>query len=185
MKIYTRVGDSGQTGLYGGKKVSKDDARVEAYGTIDELNAALGMAASLVTDNQLRESIVALQQELFSAGWDLATPLSADVPRLSPANTARIEAEIDSFETELPPLRNFILPGGTPASSSLHLARCICRRAERRLVSLMSIEEVNSEVERYLNRVSDHLFVLARVAAHREGAEEVMWQRPLKETATP
>jgi cob(I)alamin adenosyltransferase len=177
MKIYTRSGDNGETGLYGGQRVDKDDIRVEAYGTIDELNAALGIAASFATDNEVSESIHALQQELFSACWDLATPATADIPRISELNVVRLESEIDRYEAELPPLKNFILPGGAPTSSALHLARCICRRAERRLVTLMHEYDVNPQVEIYLNRVSDHLFVLARVAAHRAHVEEVIWKR--------
>jgi cob(I)alamin adenosyltransferase len=177
MKIYTRTGDSGETGLYGGRTVSKDDMRVEAYGTVDELNAALGLAAACASDGQITESLAALQQELFSAGWDLATPLAAEVPRLTAVGVLRLENEIDMFEKELPNLRNFILPGGNQCSAALHLARCICRRAERRVVKLMKHEDINGEIERYLNRLSDYLFVLARVVAHRAGIEETTWKR--------
>jgi cob(I)alamin adenosyltransferase len=177
MKIYTRSGDAGETGLYGGQRVPKDDIRVEACGTLDELNAALGMAAALANDNQVHESITTLQHDLFAAGWDLATPITADVPRLNGSCAMRLETEIDTYEAELPPLRNFILPGGNPSSAALHQARCVCRRAERRVVALMQQETINHEIERYLNRVSDYLFVLARVAAHRDGVEEITWTR--------
>jgi cob(I)alamin adenosyltransferase len=178
MKIYTRGGDAGETGLFGGERVAKDDPRVDAIGAIDEVNAALGMAASLAKDSQIRESIVALQQELFAAGWDLSTPLTSDIPRINGNLVLRIENEIDMYEVELPALKNFILPGGSELSAALHLARCSCRRAERRVVALMRQEHINLEIERFLNRVSDHLFVLARVAAHRASAEETIWKRP-------
>ena len=141
------------------------------------MNAALGVAATLIDDGQVRDSIIELQQELFSAGWDLATPLTSDVPRLTARHTLRLENEIDLYETELPPLKNFILPGGSPGAAALHLARCVCRRAERRLVTLMHHEEINGELERYINRVSDYLFVIARVAAHRAGVSETTWTR--------
>jgi cob(I)alamin adenosyltransferase len=177
MKIYTRGGDTGETGIYGGERVRKNDLRIEACGTMDELNAALGMAARLATDPQVKNSILTIQQELFSAGWDLATPLTADATRLTGRQTLRLESEIDSYEAELPTLRNFILPGGSDDACALHLARCICRRAERRVVSLMGETEVNQEIERYLNRLSDYLFVLARVAGHRAGVEEIVWKR--------
>jgi len=164
--------------LYGGTRVEKNDLRVEAYGTIDELVAALGIAVTLIQDNQIRETVLLLQQELFSAGWDLAAPAKADIQRFNAGSILRLEDEIDRYETELPPLRNFILPGGTHASAALHFARCVCRRAERRLVTLMQQETINPEIERYMNRLSDHLFVLARVTAHRAGAEETLWKRP-------
>jgi cob(I)alamin adenosyltransferase len=178
MKIYTKGGDGGETGLYGGARVRKDDVRVEAYGTIDELNAALGLAASSAADAEIRESIVAVQQELFAAGWDLSTPVGAFAIRMTDSHAVRLEGEIDRFEAELEPLRNFILPGGSPDACALHLARCICRRAERRVVSLMQEADINPEVEKYLNRLSDHLFVLARLASRRAAVPETLWKRP-------
>ena len=180
MKIYTRAGDGGETGLYGGQRVPKDALRVETYGTVDECNAALGVALPLLEDAEAREVVTRLQGELFEVGADLATPLSEGetVPRVRPEETARLESEIDRFEAELPPLRHFILPGGSPGGAALHLARAVCRRAERRLVALAAVEPVSPEVRRYLNRLSDHLFVLARLVSHRAGTPETVWERP-------
>lgn len=177
MRIYTRGGDLGETGLYGGTRVRKDDLRVEAYGTMDELNAVLGIAANSTNDESLKKSIIAVQQQLFAVAWDLSTPLDGSADRVSEAQTKRLEKEIDEFEEELEPLRNFILPGGGADATAIHLARCVCRRAERRVVTLMRETEINPEVERYLNRLSDYLFVLARVATKRAGGQEVTWTR--------
>ena len=177
MKIYTRHGDEGETGLYGGQRVSKDALRVEAYGTVDELNAALGWARTQISDPQTDASLLIVQNELFVAGSDLATPEDRDVPRITPEFSMRLENEIDLLETRIPPLKNFILPSGSSGGAALHLARCICRRAERRLVALMRQEAVNPEVERYLNRLSDYLFVPARVVNARAGVPETAWSR--------
>lgn len=189
MKIYTRTGDSGVTGLYGGQRVSKDDIRVEAYGTVDEANAILGVAASaLTTDSELRDLVTDLQRELFTVGADLATPLEREVkagkslvPRATPEHTAALEQIIDRYEGTLEPLRAFILPGGTPAASALHQARAVVRRAERCVVTLLhdEAESVNPETLRYLNRLADLLFVLARAANHRAGVADVPWTRPV------
>ena len=180
MKIYTRDGDGGETSLYGGQRVLKDALRVQTYGTVDECNAALGFALTQISDPEIRETLTRIQGELFEVGADLATPLARGetVPRVRAEQTARLEAEIDRFEEELEPLRHFILPGGSPGGAALHLARAVCRRAERHLVTLEQTEEINPEVMRYLNRLSDHLFVLARLANHRAGSPEMIWERP-------
>ena len=185
MKIYTGTGDTGETGLYGGQRVGKDDMRVEAYGTVDEANAALGIAVCQLSDEELRSIITDLQSQLFTVGADLATPLDRDtagkstVPRVEAQHSVALERIIDRFEAELEPLRNFILPGGSPGASALHLARAVVRRAERRTVTLWHNEsdQVNAEVLRYLNRLADLLFVLARVANHREGIADIPWTR--------
>ncbi len=183
MKIYTRAGDAGETGLYGGQRVLKDAVRVETYGTVDECNAVLGEVLAAGVDDETRATLTRIQGELFEVGADLATPSARGetVPRVRPEETARLESEIDRFEEELPPLRHFILPGGSPGGAALHSARAVCRRAERLLVSLERVEEVNPEVGRYLNRLSDHLFVLARLVNHRAGAPETIWERPAQE----
>ncbi len=183
MKIYTKEGDGGETGLYGGQRVWKDALRVETYGTVDECNALLGAALTLIEDAEAREVVTRIQGELFEVGADLATPLARGeaAGRVGAEATARLEAEIDKFEAELPPLRHFILPGGSPGGAALHQARAVCRRAERRLVTLGQAEPVNPEVARYLNRLSDHLFVLARLVNSRAGAPETIWERPHQE----
>ncbi len=187
MKIYTGTGDAGETGLYGGQRVSKDDLRVEAYGTVDEANALLGVAAVHLNDPALRELVTRLQNELFVLGSDLATPLAREeaggksiVPRIEAVHGTALEGLIDTFEAELSPLRQFILPGGSPGSAALHVARAVVRRAERRTVALSraSPNDINPEVLRYLNRLADLLFVLARVTNHREGVPDVPWTRP-------
>jgi cob(I)alamin adenosyltransferase len=177
MKIYTKTGDEGETGLYGGERVPKNSARIEAVGTTDECNAALGVAATMIDDAEVKEIVARIQGELFEVGADLATPLARGetVPRVHAEMTARLEAEIDRFEEDLPPLRNFILPGGSQGGAALHFARSVCRRAERRIVSM---DSVNQEILRYMNRLSDHLFVLARLVNHRAGVPETKWERP-------
>ena len=180
MKIYTKAGDAGETGLYGGQRVWKNALRVETYGTVDECNAALGVALTNLNDAEVKAILTRIQGELFEVGADLATPLTRGetVPRIQAAETARLEAEIDRFEEELPSLRHFILPGGSAAGAALHLARAVCRRAERHLVTLSQSETVRPEVGRYLNRLSDHLFVLARLVNQRTGVPETKWERP-------
>ena len=184
MKIYTRAGDAGQTALFGGLRVRKDVPRVEAYGTVDELNACLGLAAVAVGGHPDIQALLArVQSELFDLGAELSTPperaedrLAARVPLLAAEPVETMEGEIDRYEAELAPLKTFILPGGTAAAAALHLARTVCRRAERRVLSLAELEAVNPEVGRYMNRLSDLLFVLARVANRRAGVEDVPWQ---------
>ena len=182
MKIYTKTGDAGETSLYGGQRVPKNIVRVETYGTVDECNALLGLAVGLIEDAEAKAVVTRIQGELFEVGADLATPLARGetVPRVRPEETAHLEAEIDRFEEELEPLRHFILPGGSAGGAMLHQARAVCRRAERLLVTLEAAEGVNPEVGRYLNRLSDHLFVLARLVNHRAGAPEMLWERPTR-----
>lgn len=188
LRIYTRTGDEGDTGLFGGERVRKDDARVEAYGTVDELNAVLGVARAQAEDLELREILAAFQDRLFAVGADIATPMEAatqrgrvSIERIAPERVEALEHLIDRFEAELPPLTRFILPGGSALAAALHLARVVCRRAERRCVTLAHLEAetgqsaLNPEVVRYLNRLSDLLFVLARVANRRQGVEDIVW----------
>ncbi|MDR3709252.1 MAG: cob(I)yrinic acid a,c-diamide adenosyltransferase [Capsulimonadaceae bacterium] len=184
MKIYTKTGDTGETALYGSERVPKDHLRVEAYGAVDELNASLGWAITQMDDPEISAAVARIQNDCFLLGGDLATPLKQDaarespvVPRLANSQTLRLEAEIDRFEEELTPLTNFILPGGSRAAAALHIARSVCRRAERRIVSLMAFEDVGPHIERYINRLSDHLFVLARLCNKRSGHQDVVWSR--------
>jgi len=178
-RIYTKTGDAGETGLFGGGRVGKDDARVEAGGAVDELSAALGVARARGGDPELQAVLAAAQEALFTVGAELATPpgarARAAVPPVDPAWVAALEGAIDRFERELPPLRHFVLPGGAPLAADLHLARAVCRRAERRVVALHRLEPVEPLVLAYLNRLSDLLFVAARLANHRAGAEEPRW----------
>jgi cob(I)alamin adenosyltransferase len=182
MKIYTKTGDGGETGLFGGGRVGKDAARVDAYGEVDELNAVLGLAESLCDDAEIVGLLRDLQRDLFTLGAILASPAegeggraSAHVPELRPDRIAEMERRIDRAEEELPPLRNFILPGGHQAGAALHLARTVCRRAERRVVALAREIELPGTVVPYLNRLSDLLFTLARLANRRAGAQERPW----------
>jgi cob(I)alamin adenosyltransferase len=179
MKIYTRGGDSGDTSLFDGTRVPKSDARVDAYGEVDELNAALGAARAAGLDADLAEMIERVQRDLFALGARLADPARRIATRVDKASVAafdapRLEAWIDALEPELPPLRRFILPGGSPAGAALHQTRTICRRAERRVAALPA-GSVEPEVLVYLNRLSDFLFVVARVVNHRAGAAEIEW----------
>jgi cob(I)alamin adenosyltransferase len=180
MKIYTKTGDDGSTGLFGGGRVSKSHLRVEAYGTIDELNAILGLARSAnPQDAQMEEILTDLQETLFVLGADLATPQGKGGPnalRLEHTASQGLEATIDTCEEQLEPLKNFVLPGGCPQASQLHLARTVCRRGERQVVSLLESEiPINNEILVYLNRLSDLLFVLGRWANHRADQPETLW----------
>jgi cob(I)alamin adenosyltransferase len=179
MKIYTKTGDAGETGLFGGGRVPKDDERVDAYGEVDELNATLGLARSLSMPPDLDGLLQRLQDQLFTVGSALATPpsskASAHIPPLRPEWVEAMEKAIDGFEAELPRMTHFILPGGSQASSALHLARTVCRRAERRVVPLLREGKIPGEVGVFLNRLSDLLFVMARVANHRVGVPDVKW----------
>ena len=181
LKIYTKTGDDGQTALFGGGRVEKDHPRVEAYGEVDELNACLGMARSVEMMPRIDEVLVPIQRDLFSIGALLATPdrerMSEQLSkaRIDDERIAELEHAIDDCESELEPLRSFILPGGTPKSCALHVARTVCRRAERRVVSLHHQEGIPDLVVIYLNRLSDLLFMLARLANKRAGAGEVTW----------
>jgi cob(I)alamin adenosyltransferase len=184
MKIYTKAGDAGDTALYGGARVAKDAMRVEVYGTLDELNAALGVALAALPerDEGLHGVLSARQAELFDLGAELATPpdrlddkLARKLHLADAAQVEGLEAIIDRYEAQLAPLRSFILPGGAAAAAALHLARTIARRAERRAVTLAGREQVNPEVIRYLNRLSDLLFVLARTANRLSGVQDIPW----------
>lgn len=187
VRIYTRTGDAGDTGLFGGGRTPKDAPRVEAYGAVDELNAVLGWALATVRDEEIRARLASLQPDLFTLGAHLATPPPREgrrAPALPPlpsgARVGELEGWIDAAEAELPELRAFIMPGGAPGGAALHLARTVCRRAERRVVTLAGQAEVSDEVVVYLNRLSDLLFVLARLANHRGGQPEEPW-RPAQE----
>jgi cob(I)alamin adenosyltransferase len=185
MKIYTKKGDAGETGLYGGARVSKDELRIRAYGTIDELNAALGIILSdAELPAQVRARLDRLQSELFQLGGELATPRGKSVPMelLSSAQVEQMETEIDSMESALPELKNFVLPAGSKPSAHLHLARTICRRAERTLVTLNRAESLRNEVMQYMNRLGDYLFVSARYSNHLLGVKDVPWIAPPKKT---
>jgi cob(I)alamin adenosyltransferase len=179
VKIYTKTGDAGETSLFDQTRVLKSDARVDAYGEVDEMNAALGVARAAGLDAEIAAIVEELQKDLFALGARLADPSARIAPRVTKAaigdaHIARLEQTIDRLEQELPPLKRFILPGGTPAGAVLHLARTICRRAERRVVALGS-DAVERAVIVYLNRLSDLLFVMARVVNHRSGAPETEW----------
>jgi len=175
-RIYTRTGDGGETSLFGGSRVPKDHPRVEACGALDEVNSALGLLAAHL-EGDLAEAVRAAQRTLLAIGAELATPEPGGVPALAPAATASLEQLIDRWEAELEPLRTFILPGGSRPAALCHLARSLCRRAERRVVTVARAEPVNPEVLRYLNRLSDALFVLARLLNRRAGVGEVRWSR--------
>lgn len=179
MKIYTKTGDAGETGLWGGQRVAKDSLRVHAYGTADECNAAIGVARAAGVDAGLDGLLAQVQSQLFVVGADLATPgEAANIPRVGDAEVRFLEEQIDALEGELEPLRQFILPGGTAAAAQLHLARTTCRRAERWAVSLAQAEPINTLVLTYLNRLSDFLFVAARAANARAGTVDVPWVSP-------
>ena len=181
IKIYTKTGDAGDTGLFGGGRVPKDHVRVEAYGDVDELNATLGWVRAAEPMPRIDEIIAPVQRDLFSIGALLATPdrdkmhAQLEKARIDDARIRELEHAIDECEAELDPLRSFILPGGTQKAAALHVARTVCRRAERRVVTLRRSEEIPDLVVRYLNRLSDLLFMLARVANRRAGAGEVSW----------
>ncbi len=183
MKIYTRTGDEGDTGLFGGGRVPKSHIRVEAYGAVDELNAALGLSVEAIADEEIREWLGRIQQDLFSVGASLATPGAEDgsargaIPPIPVRRIQEMEGWIDLATEETPGLRGFIIPGGTRGAASLHLARTICRRAERAVVRLNHEERSDPNVVKYLNRLSDLLFALARLENCREGVPDVFWDR--------
>jgi len=181
MKIYTKTGDDGTTGLIGGARVGKDDLRIECYGTIDELNATIGLCASIADDN-LKSWFTPVMNELFVIGSHLATPedqknTAGWMPPLTQAMVDRLEQQIDSAEKQLSPLQNFILPGGTDLAARLHLARTVCRRGERLLVHFSKSHPLEELLMRYINRLSDWLFVLARLANHLAGMGDVAWRK--------
>ena len=181
MKIYTKTGDAGDTGLFGGGRVHKDDPRVEAYGDVDELNAVIGMARAIEPLARIDDVLLPIQRDLFAIGALLATPDREKMAqhlakaRIDDTRIAELERAIDEGEAELEPLAAFILPGGTAKAAALHVARTVCRRAERRVVTLQHQTELPPLAIIYLNRLSDLLFTLARVTNHRAGLAEVVW----------
>jgi cob(I)alamin adenosyltransferase len=177
LKIYTRTGDTGETSLFGGARVRKDDARIEAYGTIDELNSFLGVARAGWPASSLDGQLHLIQSDLFDIGAHLASPGTSRFAGPDPARVAALEQTIDEMESDLAPLKTFILPGGTLAAANLHVARTICRRAERLVVSLRDEDEATKASITYLNRLSDFLFVAARFANHQQGLADVPWTR--------
>jgi len=178
-KIYTKTGDDGTTGLFGGERVAKDSLRIEAYGTVDELNAVLGTALACAMPEELREELLAISADLFTLGADLATPLEPPsqyhIPRIVREHIDELERSIDRHDELLAPLKVFILPGGSPAAAALHHARTVCRRAERHVVALAKAEDVGPFAVKYVNRLSDYLFTVARTANRMLGIADVPW----------
>lgn len=181
LKIYTKTGDKGTTSLIGGTKVSKSHIRIESYGTVDELNSWVGVVSDHITDEATKQTLKEIQDRLFTIGSSLACDPEKEpmlkIPDLKETDVEFLEKEIDRMNETLEPMKSFILPGGAAAVSFAHVARCVCRRAERLCVS-MQVEEMEVEplVIKYLNRLSDHLFVVARYVGHLQGAEEVKWK---------
>jgi cob(I)alamin adenosyltransferase len=182
MKIYTKTGDQGETGLFAGPRVRKDDPRIEAYGTVDELNAVLGLARCEKLPPAIEATLAAVQNELFAVGAELASPdpVKAGTAWIDEPHIRALEQAIDALEEQLPPLRQFILPAGNRGACTIHVARGVCRRAERRLVSLAhgSVVPISERLIRYLNRLGDYLFVAARAANILAGETEVPWEKP-------
>ena len=176
MKAYTGTGDKGETGLYGGTRVGKENPRVEAYGAVDELNSQLGVARTLVRDQRMSEILKDVQKDLFTLGGDLASEIvSANVPRIGKANLSKLEDVTDELNAGLSSLRRFILPGGSMPGAELHVARAVCRRAERRIVALARVEAINPDIIPYINRLSSFLFVIARAVNKSEHVTEEEW----------
>ncbi len=185
MKIYTKTGDKGTTALFGGTRVSKDHLRIESYGTIDELNSYVGLVKDQATNKETKKALIKVQNDLFTLGAMLATPPEKEtlksgkerlnIPKINASSIQFLEDEIDFMNTKLPQMTHFILPGGHTTVSFCHIARCVCRRAERLSVSLNEEAEINPDVLTYLNRLSDYLFVLARKLSQDLSAEEVKW----------
>ena len=176
LKAYTGTGDKGDTGLYGGTRVGKENPRVEAYGAIDELNSQIGVARVLVKDKKLESALRSVQEDLFIMGGDLANEIvNAKIPRIEKSHLARLESTTDEINEGLPSLRRFILPGGSLPGAELHVARAVCRRAERRIVALSKVESINPVIVPYINRLSSFLFVSARVVNKQEGRPEEEW----------
>lgn len=176
-RIYTRAGDKGETSLFGGKRLPKSHIRIDAYGTVDELNSYIGLVRDYTENDSTRSLLKAIQDRLFTIGSNLASDPDKKmaVPDIKPEDISQLEKEMDRMNDALPELKNFILPGGHPAVSFCHVARCVCRRAERLVVALAQQEKVEAVIIQYLNRLSDYLFVLARQIADERGAEEVNW----------
>jgi len=183
VKIYTKTGDAGETGLFGGGRVPKDDPRVRAYGDVDEANAAIGFAASLEPQSFESSLIQTIQRDLFTIGAELATPdptklakaLARSGTTINASDVGALEDVIDNHEAKLLPLKNFILPGGTPKAAAFHVARTVCRRAERSVVALARDQKINASIIHYLNRLSDLLFVLARAVNMQTGHDDIAW----------
>ena len=179
-RIYTKTGDDGMTGLGGGRRVPKDSHRVRAYGTVDELNSAIGVALALGLSERLTSELATIQNELFDLGSDLCWPEDDErrgrIPTVQPKHVLRLERLIDKLNEVVGPLTNFLLPGGAPGAAQLHLARTICRRAERETITLSHAEPIGELVLPYLNRLSDALFVMARFENHERGVAEPLWQ---------
>ncbi len=181
MKIYTKQGDAGETGLYGNIRVPKDDLRIQTYGTLDELNALLGLTrAQGDLPQSLMDTFLRIQSELFQLGTELATPRGkqSGMTLMDLSHIQKLENEIDHMEAKLQPLKNFILPGGARSSALLHFARTVCRRAERALITLHRAEPVRPEVLQYINRLSDHLFVCARFVNSTQKVIDITWKAP-------
>lgn len=181
MKIYTKTGDKGQTSLFGGQRVWKDDLRISSYGTIDELNSMIGLAITEVVYEEILDLLKRIQNRLFTVGADLATPFekSLHIDRVDEKYITESEKDIDYFSSKIPELRQFILPGGTKAAAILNLCRTICRRAERNVITLSKSEEINYNVVIYLNRLSDLFFVLARFDNYVNNVPDVIWDKNL------
>lgn len=185
MKIYTKTGDTGTTALFGGTRVKKYNLRIESYGTIDELNSYIGLIKDQEISNSIKESLLKIQNELFTLGAMLATPPEKEtlksgkerlnIPKIDAASILFLEEEIDKMDAELPQMTHFILPGGHQAVSFCHIARCVCRRSERLSVELNDLESINNEILKYLNRLSDYLFMLARKLSKDLIVEEIKW----------
>jgi cob(I)alamin adenosyltransferase len=176
MKIYTKTGDQGETGLFSGERVRKSHPRVTAYGTLDEMNSHLGAALAAGPAEGVREALLEIQCLTFEAGADLATASGTSaVPRIQPSDVSRLEVEIDRMESKLVPLKTFILPGGTPAAAQIHVARAVSRRAEREAVTAADLEPIPAITLEFLNRLSDYLFVLARYENHLNGVVDTPW----------
>ncbi len=177
MPIYTKFGDKGNTALLGGSVVTKDDPRVEAYGSVDELNAVIGIAISFNDVEDVNKSLTQIQNDLFVIGAELASPISSpNMKTIDPKRSLEMEKEIDSMDLVLPELKNFILPGGSKTASLLHLARTVCRRAERAIVSLSQEEKINPEIIIYINRLGDLIFTQARFINFKKNAPEIIWK---------
>lgn len=181
MKIYTKTGDKGETGLFNGQRVRKDSLRVETYGTVDELNTVVGLALAFCENETLEKDLLRISNWLFNLGSDLATPLSPppkwEVPRIPEEYISWLESRMDHYESSMPPLKSFVLPGGNRLSAHLHNARTVCRRAERLAVSLASHEELSPHSVIFLNRLSDYFFMAARYANHCLGHPDIEWDK--------
>lgn len=181
MKIYTKTGDAGKTSLIGGTKVFKSDPRIEAYGTVDELNSHIGLVSDYCNDEHAKTILKEIQDRLFTIGAELACDPEKKtkmlIPDLHETDISLLEKEMDAMDTELPVMKNFILPGGSPAVSFMHIARCVCRRAERCCVNLsQNAEDVNPLIIKYINRLSDYLFMLARYNGMKNNTPEIIWK---------